>query len=44
MGIILRNQETKQVMFYLKGAETVMEAKTRPNQRDSLRENCEQLA
>lgn len=31
MGIILRNQETKQVMFYLKGAETVMEEKTRPN-------------
>jgi phospholipid-translocating ATPase len=44
MGIILKNRQTKQIMFYLKGAETVMEIKTRPNQRDSLRENCEQLA
>jgi phospholipid-translocating ATPase len=31
-------------MFYLKGAETVMEKKVRPDQRASLTESCEQLA
>lgn len=31
-------------MFYLKGAETVMQNKVRPNQRASLRESCETLA
>jgi magnesium-transporting ATPase (P-type) len=31
-------------MFYLKGAETVMERKVRPNQRASLVESCESLA
>ena len=31
-------------MFYLKGAEVVMEKKVRPDQRVSLTESCEQLA
>jgi len=31
-------------MFYLKGAEVVMEKKVRPDQRVALTEACEQLA
>lgn len=30
MGIILRNRETNKIIFYLKGAETVMKATVRP--------------
>jgi len=30
MGIVLRNKETNRIMFYLKGAETVMKATVRP--------------
>jgi phospholipid-translocating ATPase len=44
MGIVVRNNETGQLMFYLKGAEVVMEKKMRPDQRSSLTESCEQLA
>jgi phospholipid-translocating ATPase len=31
MGIILRHRRSSKIMFYLKGAETVMEKKVRPN-------------
>ncbi len=31
MGIILRHRQTSKVIFYLKGAETVMEKKVKPN-------------
>ena len=44
MGIIVKSKETEQIMFYLKGAEVVMEKKIRPDQRVSLTEACEQLA
>lgn len=44
MGIIVRSTETGTIMFYLKGAEVVMEKKVRPEQRISLTESCEQLA
>lgn len=44
MGIIVRSPETGTIMFYLKGAEVVMEKKVRPEQRISLTESCEQLA
>jgi phospholipid-translocating ATPase len=44
MGIIVRNKETGKIIFYLKGAETVMVQKVRPDQRVSLNESCEQLA
>lgn len=30
MGIILRHRETNKIIFYLKGAETVMEKKIKP--------------
>jgi phospholipid-translocating ATPase len=44
MGIIVRNKEAQTIMFYLKGAEVVLEKKVRPEQRISLTESCEQLA
>lgn len=44
MGIVVRNKETSQLMFYLKGAEVVLERKVRPDQRVALTEACEQLA
>jgi phospholipid-translocating ATPase len=44
MGIILRHRKSGKLMFYLKGAETVMEKKVRPNQRACLVESCENLA
>ena len=30
MGIVLKNKETNRIMFYLKGAETVMKPTVRP--------------
>lgn len=44
MGIIVKNQNEDKIMFYMKGAEVVMERKVRPDQRVSLTEACEQLA
>lgn len=44
MGIILRHLETKKIIFYLKGAETIMKPKVKPSQRASLIEQCETLA
>jgi phospholipid-translocating ATPase len=44
MGIIMRHKQSKKIIFYLKGAETVMEKKVKPNQRATLIESCETLA
>mmetsp|Transcript_16455 Transcript_16455/g.15777 ORF Transcript_16455/g.15777 Transcript_16455/m.15777 type:complete len:124 (+) Transcript_16455:1759-2130(+) len=44
MGILLRHRQSNKIIFYLKGAETVMEKKVKPNQRASLAESCENLA
>ena len=44
MGILLRNIETNRIVFYLKGAEVVMEAKVQENSRPFLNETCENLA
>jgi len=44
MGIVLRHQETKRIVFYLKGAEVVMLQKVRPHQRATVDEACENLA
>ena len=30
MGIVLQNEETEKIIFYLKGAEVVMKQKVRP--------------
>jgi phospholipid-translocating ATPase len=44
MGIVLRHRTTSKIIFYVKGAENVMEKKVKPNQRASLSESCESLA
>ena len=44
MGILLKNIETNRIIFYLKGAEVVMEGKVQENSRAFLRETCENLA
>lgn len=44
MGIVLRHCQSKRLIFYLKGAETVMKHKVRPNQRVTIDEACENLA
>lgn len=44
MGILVRNIETNRIIFYLKGAEVVMEEKVQENSRAFLRETCENLA
>ncbi len=44
MGIVLRHVATNRLIFYLKGAETVMKEKVKPNQRVTIDEACENLA
>lgn len=44
MGIVVRHNKTGRVIFYLKGAETVMKNKVRPNQRVCIDEACDNLA
>jgi phospholipid-translocating ATPase len=44
MGILLRSRATKQILYYLKGAEVVMEPKIKAGARAALQESCENLA
>lgn len=44
MGIVVKHQETGLIIFYLKGAEVVIEKKTRPNQRGTITEACDNLS
>ena len=44
MGIIMKHEKTGRMIFYLKGAETVMKEKVRPNQRVVIDESCDNLA
>jgi len=44
MGIVVKHTETGKIIFYLKGAETVMKATVRPGQRATIDESCENLA
>jgi phospholipid-translocating ATPase len=44
MGIVLRHLQSGKLIFYLKGAETVMKNKVKPNQRVTIDEACENLA
>ena len=44
MGIIVRHQDSGRIIFYLKGAETVVKNKVRPNQRVCIDESCDKLA
>jgi phospholipid-translocating ATPase len=44
MGIIVRYKKNGLILFYCKGAETVMKDKVKPQQRSYLLEKCEILA
>lgn len=44
MGCLLRSQTTGKGIYYLKGAEVVMEHKIKAGARPSLKESCESLA
>jgi len=44
MGIIMKHEKTGRIIFYLKGAETVMKEKVKPNQRVVIDESCDNLA
>jgi phospholipid-translocating ATPase len=44
MGILVKHLESDRMIFYLKGAEVVMEKKVQENSRPFLRETCENLA
>ena len=44
MGIILKNVHTKQITFYLKGADVIMKDKVPERQRGYLLDMCETLA
>jgi len=44
MGILVKHLETNRLIFYLKGAEVVMEGKVMESSRPFIRETCENLA
>ena len=44
MGCLIRSKNTGKVIYYLKGAEVVMEHKIKAGARASLLESCENLA
>jgi len=44
MGILVKHLETNRLIFYLKGAEVVMEGKVVESSRPFIRETCENLA
>ena len=44
MGIVVRNQKSGKLIFYLKGAENVIIPRLKPYYRTSVDEKCEYLA
>jgi phospholipid-translocating ATPase len=44
MSVLVRQKETNKIIYYVKGAEVVMEGLMKANQRALLLEFCEQLA
>jgi phospholipid-translocating ATPase len=44
MGIVIKHKSSGRLIFYLKGAETVMKNKVKPNQRVVIDESCDNLA
>lgn len=44
MSVLLQQKETGKIIYYVKGAEVVMEGLMKPSQRPLLLEFCEQLA
>lgn len=43
MGIVVRHLATNRLIFYMKGAEVVVQERVRPNQRIIVAESCENL-
>lgn len=41
MSVLLKSQETGRIIYFVKGAEVVMEHKIRPQSRSALLEFCE---
>lgn len=44
MSVLLKSEETGRFIYFVKGAEVVMEEKLKPQSRASLLEFCESLA
>jgi len=44
MGILLRHKETNRIIFYLKGADSVMQEKVRPFYKGYVQDETENLA
>jgi magnesium-transporting ATPase (P-type) len=44
MSLLVKQKETGRYLYYIKGAEVVMETKVKPNQRVPVQEYCEGLA
>ena len=44
MGIILKHRRSGKIVFYVKGADTVMAPKVKPGQRSTCQEFCENLS
>lgn len=44
MGIILRHKLSDKIVFYVKGADTIMAPKVKPAQRSTCQEFCENLS
>lgn len=44
MGIIVRHNSTGRIVFYLKGADSVMAKKISENLRSSVEDQCEELS
>ena len=44
MGIILKHRQSGKIVFYVKGADTVMAPKVKPGQRSTCQEFCENLS
>lgn len=43
MGIVVRHENSGLLIFYLKGAEVVIEERVRPTHRGIIKEACENL-
>ena len=44
MGIIMKHRQSGKIVFYVKGADTVMAPKVKPGQRSTCQEFCENLS
>lgn len=44
MGIIIKHRQSGKIVFYVKGADTIMAPKVKPGQRSACQEFCENLS